>query len=280
MSTTLDTLIKIGTFAARPAASSAGRLYFASDTGVLYRDNGSGWDLYSAGAVSKGAFGSRPAAGTAGRLYLPTDAFGIYEDDGTAWNPYGPIFPFTNPSAPTWAWLNQAGASIVSGKSGEFLSTPRESAGAVFHARTAATGAVPYTCTAYLAPMIYQESNSTYGILLYDSVSGHIIAFRVTLSASTTPLLGVDTYTSTALAGHVVILNSQVAELPRWFQIQDDATHRTYRLSADGQNWTQFYQEATVTFITPTDAGFFVFGPSSTSANVPASVTLMSWAKT
>lgn len=44
MSVTLPAVILRGTFAARPAAGSAGRLYFASDTGKQYRDNGVSWD--------------------------------------------------------------------------------------------------------------------------------------------------------------------------------------------------------------------------------------------
>ncbi len=39
-------IIMRGTLAARPAASIAGRLYFATDNGLLYRDNGASWDQY------------------------------------------------------------------------------------------------------------------------------------------------------------------------------------------------------------------------------------------
>lgn len=44
----LSAVISRGTFASRPAAGSAGRLYYATDNGYIYRDNGSSWDLYSA----------------------------------------------------------------------------------------------------------------------------------------------------------------------------------------------------------------------------------------
>lgn len=44
MSVILPNVIMRGTFAGRPAASSAGSLYFASDTGKQYRDNGTSWD--------------------------------------------------------------------------------------------------------------------------------------------------------------------------------------------------------------------------------------------
>jgi hypothetical protein len=35
-----------GTFAQRPAAGQTGRLYLSTDTNVLYRDNGSSWDVF------------------------------------------------------------------------------------------------------------------------------------------------------------------------------------------------------------------------------------------
>ncbi len=41
---TLPNVIMRGTLGARPAAGSAGNLYFASDTGKMYRDNGATWD--------------------------------------------------------------------------------------------------------------------------------------------------------------------------------------------------------------------------------------------
>jgi hypothetical protein len=42
--TTLAQVIQRGVFASLPAAGSPGRLYFASDTGNIYRDNGTTWD--------------------------------------------------------------------------------------------------------------------------------------------------------------------------------------------------------------------------------------------
>lgn len=51
----LETLAAVdlqGTRAARPAAGIRGRYYFATDSGLLYRDNGTGWD--NAGAAIGG----------------------------------------------------------------------------------------------------------------------------------------------------------------------------------------------------------------------------------
>lgn len=46
--TTLGTVIGRGVLASRPAAGTAGALYYATDTLVMYRDNGSSWDVVAA----------------------------------------------------------------------------------------------------------------------------------------------------------------------------------------------------------------------------------------
>lgn len=50
----LDQVIGYGTFPARPAAGSAGRLYYESDTDTLLRDNGSTWDALNLGSGGGG----------------------------------------------------------------------------------------------------------------------------------------------------------------------------------------------------------------------------------
>lgn len=50
--TTLGSVILEGLFSALPSASIPGRLYFATDTGATYRDNGTSWDAVGAGGGS------------------------------------------------------------------------------------------------------------------------------------------------------------------------------------------------------------------------------------
>lgn len=45
--TALGTIVGRGTLASRPAAGIAGQLYYATDTGLWYRDNGATWDTNS-----------------------------------------------------------------------------------------------------------------------------------------------------------------------------------------------------------------------------------------
>lgn len=50
----LDQVIGYGTHAARPAAGSAGRLYYETDTATLFRDNGTTWDSLTLGSGAPG----------------------------------------------------------------------------------------------------------------------------------------------------------------------------------------------------------------------------------
>lgn len=279
MATTLDQVIGIANLAARPTAGSAGRLFFASDIGVTYRDNGGSWDLWTGAVNLIGTHAARPAAGTySPTLYYESDTLTLWLWNGAAWSRLW-TEDLIDPSVPTWAWLNQGSATIVSDSVGQFLQAPREAGASQIRGRITASGSVPYTFTSRLEPCLFQESNSTYGLVLYDSVTGKLLVFRVTLTVSSWAVLSIDTYTSAALAGAANVFSTQVALLPKWLRIQDDGTHRTYFVSGDGSHWAQVYQEATVTYLTPNNAGFFVWGPVSTSQNVPSSVTLESWQK-
>lgn len=51
----LQNVIAEGTHAARPTAGSAGVLYWESDTGNLFRDNGSSWEQIAASAIAPAA---------------------------------------------------------------------------------------------------------------------------------------------------------------------------------------------------------------------------------
>jgi hypothetical protein len=64
---TLASVILDGTDSAKPIASIAGRLYFATDTGKIYRDNGSTWDDVT---PSGGAVSSLTTTGTSGAATL------------------------------------------------------------------------------------------------------------------------------------------------------------------------------------------------------------------
>jgi hypothetical protein len=87
--TTLATVINKGTHAARPAAGTAGSLYYETDTSLLFRDNGSSWDqiaVNSAGLsdpmTTRGDVIIRNSSNTTARLAVGA-AGKILSSDGT-----------------------------------------------------------------------------------------------------------------------------------------------------------------------------------------------------
>ena len=59
-------------FANRPTTANAGDMYFATDTGSIYRFNGTAWQAFS--NISAGTFANLPSSPVAGQLYKFTDS--------------------------------------------------------------------------------------------------------------------------------------------------------------------------------------------------------------
>jgi hypothetical protein len=68
---TLSSVVAEGTFATRPAAAIDGRLYFATDTYRVYRDNGASWDDITPASWSLGPIAMAAPSG-AGSVALPS----------------------------------------------------------------------------------------------------------------------------------------------------------------------------------------------------------------
>lgn len=118
---TLASVFGYGLLSARPAASVAGRFYYATDTTFIYRDNGSTWDTLSVGAGSMATDALWDAAGdlavgtganTAAKLGIGTAAYGLVSTGSTAaWAEILPwhvqIIPMiATPDATTGTWAN------------------------------------------------------------------------------------------------------------------------------------------------------------------------------
>lgn len=121
MTVEIALIIKRGLLSARPAAGNNGARYFATDTGLVYFDNGASWDTWTpAGFVTPMTTQDDlivgGVSGVAARLAKGTDSQVLTVDPAThhlVW-----ATPFTNP-------MTTAGDLIVGGVSG----TPTRLAG-------------------------------------------------------------------------------------------------------------------------------------------------------
>ena len=84
--------IDANTSSNKPSAGTKGRIYYETDSGQLFYDDGSNW-LKVADAsgdstnyeIQSGNESNKPSAGTQGRIYLATDTNKILYDNGSNW---------------------------------------------------------------------------------------------------------------------------------------------------------------------------------------------------
>jgi hypothetical protein len=277
--TKLSDVILRGAHADRPSAGTAGRLYFETDTLELFRDNGSAWQSVegasgSGGNVtSTGAAGSEPGSPSSGDLYLPSNAYGLERYSGSAWAPWGPIFPLTDPSLQTWAWVNQGGATVTATKTGIALVAPADSGPYNFRIRKKSAPSTPYTITAALLLSFAPGASNSFGGLLWrESSSGKLVT--VLLGSVTTEQIYVAKWNSETSFSATYANVAMACRSLIWVQIADDGTNRTVALSADGQHFAQYHTVGHTDFITPDEVGFFA---NSNLTDASMTTTLVSW---
>jgi len=117
-----DVIFNQGTDAARLAAAhqnGGGRFWFATDTTLLWYDDGTNWKSVAPTSNLIGTLSARPAANslTAGSTFFATDQIVDYVSDGAAWfrkgNPAGATIDWFKPDAalPT-GWVLYDGTNL------------------------------------------------------------------------------------------------------------------------------------------------------------------------
>jgi hypothetical protein len=239
--------------------------------------------------VVPGAFASRflhptaayssLAAYQAGRVAFPSDGLSVLRDTGSALAPWGPIWPLTDPTAQSFAWINQGGATVASGKGAIFL----QSATVADEVRVQkkAAPSTPYTITAAFIPLYQNIAVPNCGLCHRQSSDGKLTLLRyiATNNGSYAPVAcDVSNYTgpsagysATPAATPLLFTGGLV-----WQRIGDNGTNRTYDVSFDGVNWSNLYTVTRTTFLTADEVGFYLNNANGGFA-LPASVSLVSW---
>lgn len=137
-----------------------------------------------------------------------------------------------------------------------------------------------FTFTVALNTQLFQSAGfNEWGIAVYDGTK--VIEFGIQYQGGSSPSMLISQFNNVSSfnTSPVTKSNTYYTWTPNlWLQIQEDGTNRTYRLSADGINFFQFYQEAQTTFLTTTQYGIDVRNTSNT--NQITQVEAVSWKAT
>jgi hypothetical protein len=227
-----------------------------------------------------GAYASFPTSPVTGDEFQTETLRWIYT--GSLWVPSGPIFQFTDPTIPTFSWLNQGSATVTTTNGGICLDAPSNGTSWTPRVRYITAPATPYTITiAFLCqvdPSAGAGNQGQAGLLMRDSSTPRSQSISVNmLNGSTTPfeievdLNGDTSYVSTQVE-RAWACRSPVA----WLRCQDDGANRIFSTSADGINFiTVLTTGRTSSSVTANQVGFYV-NPYS----IRTQMTLLSWKQT
>lgn len=239
-----------------PAASHW--ILYAKSTGLFIEDDASAvtGPLGAGGggsSIGTGSVASLPSPGTSGDVYLPNNGVQLYRSTGAAQVPWGPLYPFADPSLQTWAWINQGGASVDATKGGIFLTVPIDASAYNWRIRKKALPAAPYTVTLAFVPT-WTNSSNKFALCLRESGSGKLEAmvmgdYALSITDYSSPTAFAATPSSFGgCASQVALLFMQVSD--------DNAGNRTWRYSTDGVHFMQIYTAGSTSYLTPDEIGF------------------------
>lgn len=214
---TLAQVILRDTASNRPAAGTAGRLFFDTTNSKMQRDSGDAWE--------------------------------DCEGEGGA----GGLVPITPPPAlSTLTWVNQESASAEEINGGIYLHVPAFSGE---HARLLVKSlpTPPYTITVGFIPQVFAPDHHA-GIAIRESGTGKFIAFfllatniKYHITSYSSPTAGVTDYFDTPFPGFSNFVYLQISD--------DNAGNRIYRESLDGFHFVELFRHASNTYFTPDQWG-------------------------
>lgn len=234
-----DGLNMAGTYASRPAAGVAGRVYHCTDCDSVYLDSGSAWTRIKLGQGGVGA-------------------------------PLGDV-PTTG-----WTAVNMLGTSSFAASLDGMLftgSTSQTSIGYQYRTYPAS----PFTLTVEVEATYFNYANmpvdadiSVGGGLAISNGTKYITLGPWAINPSTTDPpwgVGLSWYAGASYYNNATTLNSiyntyhsplvQLGSMAKWFRYIDDGTNRIMQLSINGIDWNTLVTEGRTVKMTPTRIGIF-----------------------
>lgn len=191
--------------------------------------------------------------------------------DGSAWVAVGlgvgggnPAVALTPPVLADWAWVNQGDATAADTPMGIAVAAPVNSGNQLRLLARALPGA-PYTLTVKATGASLEQNYESFGVALRESGSGKL----ANLALSQGPYVLAQKFSGPSnnfVATYVAATSHGPVE---WFQIADDGTTRSYRISRDGVAWRLLHAVGRTDYLTP-DQFCLLAGPAL--AGVPGAV--------
>jgi hypothetical protein len=229
-----------GTYASRPAAGTAGRIYYTTDGAIAYMDNGSSWQ-----PIIDGVLGTQPPANSSWTQVA-------FATGTTSADSHGAVV-LTNGSMGVEQIQNLQVSGVAPGTA--------------------------YTLTAELKSFIWTVSNNTnsnIGIGISDGTKYYILQSFHTGLINVAEYTNSTTFNSAVASGFTVY----DGRVHLWLRIQNVpvSTHRFWQTSANGIDWYTLFTESPGAFLTETKALFYVDSASGNTQATEA--ILESWSLT
>ena len=174
--------------------------------------------------------------------------------------PPHPHLLFTPPRLEQFSWVNQGEATATNTRRGLTMTAPASDGNSLRLLVTSAP-TPPYAVTICMFPFLPGYNYSSAGLVLRESATGKLVTFnltgRGTGSTEYSRIHVVFWNSPTSLSTAIAVTSTPIAT-EYWFQIADDGTNRTMRISSDGQVWVDYYAESRTAFLTPDQGGIFL----------------------
>lgn len=227
-------------------------------------------------AITTGLYANIPGGPSSGDLYFPTDSFynALYyngNNSPASWDHllHGKLL--TPP--PSFTWVNQGGASIVTANGGETLIDTAQASAHQCRIRKRAAPSTPYTVTVGYFPTVKGMNYSFAGPLFRESSSGKLRTLHLGFNSSA--IVEVYSWASptSPTSQLAVILSATLLSSPLIFwRLEDDGTNRKYHFSGDGINFVQLYSEGRTVDMTADEIGWMI-----DAYNQDVKATLIHW---
>ena len=219
-----------GTFAARPATGSAGRLYLCTDGPISFFDDGAAWQPLDVHSM----FTSTPAVATFAQYLAGGRATTISDSKG------GILMAMNNPA-------NNDDYRII----------------------TKAAPGIAYSVTVHLRPALFTSNFNGAGLVWRQSSTGAISVFGPFAYTNTLAFLARRETASGTGASPIYTLAADIAPIASsnnllfadgiWLRLTDDlSTTRSWSFSVDGQQFVQLGSVARTSGMTPDEIGLWI----------------------